>query len=91
MGINKTSIIHPSAQIDQDVKIGQFCIIDENVKIGKGCHVYPYVHIMKNSIIGKNNTIHQGAIIGGLPQDLKFKGESTKVVIGDNNIIREQC
>ena len=89
MEIHKTSIIHPSAQIDQDVKIGQFCIIDENVKIGKGCHVYPYVHIMENSIIGKNNTIHQGAIIGGLPQDLKFKGESTKVVIGDNNIIRE--
>ena len=50
MKIHKTSIIHPSAKIDQDVKIGQFCIIDENVKIGKGCHVYPYVHIMKNSI-----------------------------------------
>ena len=89
MKIHKTSIIHPSAKIHQDVEIGPFCIIDENVTIGKGCHVYPYVHIMKNSIIGKNNVIHQGAIIGGLPQDLKFNGENTKVVIGDNNIIRE--
>ena len=89
MKIHKTSIIHPSAKIDQDVEIDQFCIIDENAEIGKGCHLYPYVHIMKNSIIGKNNIIHQGAIIGGLPQDLKFNGENTKVVIGDNNIIRE--
>ena len=89
MSIHKTSIIHQSAKIHSNVEIGPFCIIDENVDIGKGTYIYSNVHIMKNSVIGENNTIHQGAIIGGLPQDLKFKGEDTKVIIGNNNTIRE--
>ena len=89
MNIHKTSIVHSSSKISDNVEIGAFCIIDKNVEIGSGTLIYPNVHIMENSIIGKNNIIHNGAIIGSLPQDLKFKGENTKVVIGDNNVIRE--
>lgn len=89
MNIHKTSIVHPDAKINQNVEIGPFCIIDKNVEIGEGSFLYPNVHIMENTTIGKNNTIHQGAIIGGLPQDLKFEGENTKTIIGDNNVIRE--
>lgn len=89
MKIHKTSIIHPNAKIHTNVEIGPFCIIDDNVEIGEGTYIYPNVHIMKNSTIGKNNIIHNGVIIGGIPQDLKFKGENTKVTIGDNNVIRE--
>ena len=89
MNIHKTSIVHPDAKINKNVEIGPFCIIDKNVEIGEGSFLYPNVHIMENTTIGKNNIIHQGAIIGGLPQDLKFEGENTKTVIGDNNVIRE--
>jgi UDP-N-acetylglucosamine acyltransferase len=89
MKIHETSIIHPDAKIHSTVEIGPFCIIDENVIIDNNTYIYSNVHIMKNSIIGKNNIIHQGTIVGGLPQDLKFQGEDTKVVIGHNNVIRE--
>ena len=89
INIHKTSIVDPSSQISDNVEIGAFCIIDKNVKIGNGTRIYPNVHIMANSVIGENNIIHNGAIIGSLPQDLKFEGENTKVIIGDNNTIRE--
>jgi len=89
MNIHKTSIIHPKAKISKNVEIGPFCIIDKNTEIGEGSYLYPNVHIMENTIIGKNNTIHQGSVIGGLPQDLKFEGEDTKTIIGNNNVIRE--
>ena len=91
MKIHKTAIINPKAEIDSDVEIGPFCIVDEDVRIGNGTKIMPYVHILSHTTIGKNNTIFQGSTIGGLPQDLKFNNEKTSLVIGDNNIIRENC
>ena len=91
MKIHKTSIIHPNAEIGIDVEIGPFCIIEEDVKIGSGTKVLPYVHILSNTTIGKNNIFHNGSTIGGLPQDLKFNNEKTSLIIGDNNIFRENC
>ena len=91
MKIHKTAIINPKAEIDSDVEIGPFCIVDEDVRIGNGTKIMPYVHILPHTTIGKNNTIFQGSTIGGLPQDLKFNNEKTSLVIGDNNIIRENC
>ena len=91
MKIHKTAIINPKAEIDSDVEIGPFCIVDEDVRIGNGTKIMPYVHILSHTTIGNNNTIFQGSTIGGLPQDLKFNNEKTSLVIGDNNIIRENC
>jgi len=91
MKIHNTSIIHPSAEIANDVEIGPFCIIDENVKIGSGTKLLPYVHVLPYTKIGKNNIFHHGSVIGGLPQDLKFKDEKTELIIGDNNVFRENC
>ena len=91
MKIHKTSIINKNAQIDKDVEIGAFCIIDNDVKIGSGTKIMPYVHILPYTTIGKNNIIHQGSTIGGVPQDLKFDNEKTELIIGDNNVIREYC
>tara|TARA_B100000131_G_scaffold224504_1_gene216110 strand:+ start:1569 stop:2339 length:771 start_codon:yes stop_codon:yes gene_type:complete len=89
--IDKTSIIDPNAEIADNVVIGPYCIIEKNVKIGEGTIIKPYVNIKSNTTIGKNNTIYQNSVLGENPQDLKFKGEETFLIIGDNNIIRECC
>ncbi len=89
MKIHKTALIHPDAIIGNDVEIGAYTIIDKDVTIGNETIIGPRVIIEGTADIGKNCKIYTGAIIGNPPQDLKYKGEPTKVFIGDNNIIRE--
>ena len=89
--IHKTSIVHKNTDIGKDVSIGPYSIIEDNVKIGNGTKIYPYVHIKSETTIGENNKIFQGSILGEDPQDLKYDDEKTSLVIGDNNIIRENC
>ena len=86
--IDKTAIIHPSAQIADDAIIGPYVVIGEGVKIGSGTRVISNAHI-EFAEIGKNCTISPFATIGSEPQDLGYKGEPTKVVIGDETIIKE--
>ena len=86
--IDKTAIIHPSAQIAEDAYIGPYVVIGEDVKIGSGTRVISNAHI-EFAEIGKNCTISPFATIGSEPQDLGYKGEKTKVVIGDETIIKE--
>ena len=89
--IHKTSIISSKAEIEENVSIGPFCIIEDNVSIKKGTIIKPYVHIKSNTLIGENNIIYQGSVLGEVPQDLKYKGEKTNLIIGNNNTIREYC
>lgn len=81
--------IHPNAKIGKDVVIEPFATIYDNVEIGDGTHIASHATIMPFSKIGNNCHIHSGAVIGGEPQDLKYKGEETWVIIGDNTTIRE--
>lgn len=81
--------IHPNAQIGENVKIDPFVTIEEDVVIGDGTWIGPNAVIMNGARIGKNCKIFPGAVIAGIPQDLKFKGEETTVIIGDNTTIRE--
>ncbi len=81
--------IHPDAKIGKNVTIDPFAYIDGNVVIGDNCHIYPHATVLSGTRIGNNCNIFPGATIGGVPQDLKFKGEDTTVEIGDNNNIRE--
>ena len=83
------SVIHPDAIIGKDVTISPFVSIDKNVVIGDGTYIYPNVVIMEGARIGKNCRIFPGAVISGIPQDLKFVGEETICVIGDNTVIHE--
>ncbi len=83
------SCIHPDAKIAENVKIGSFVTIEANVEIGEGTEIHNGATILSGSRIGKNCHIHTGAVIGGVPQDLKFKGEDTLAIIGDNTTIRE--
>ncbi|MDR1763531.1 MAG: acyl-ACP--UDP-N-acetylglucosamine O-acyltransferase [Dysgonamonadaceae bacterium] len=81
--------IHPEAIIGKDVTVSPFVTIDKNVVIGDGTFIYPNAVIMSGARIGKNCKIFPGAVIAGIPQDLKFAGEETIAVIGDNTTIRE--
>lgn len=83
------AVIDPSAKIGENVKIGPFVTIDGNVEIGDGTVIDSNVTIHSGARIGKNCHIHSGAVISDIPQDLKFKGEETLAIIGDNTSIRE--
>lgn len=83
------SYIHPAAKIAPSVVIDPFVTIDQNVEIGEGTRIGSNVTIMEGARIGKNCTIFPGAVISGIPQDLKFRGEETLAIIGDNTTIRE--
>ncbi len=81
--------IHPDAKIAPSVVIEPFVSIDKNVVIGDGTRIGSNVTIMEGVRIGKNCTIFPGAVIGAIPQDLKFRGEESLAIIGDNTTIRE--
>lgn len=86
-----TAIIHPGAQLADDVSVGAYSIIGEHVEIGAGTIIAPHVMIDGHTSIGKGNRIFQFSSIGEIPQDKKYAGEPTRLVIGDNNTIRENC
>ncbi len=81
--------IHPNAKIAESVIIDPFVTIHDDVEIGEGTHIYSNVTIFPGSRIGKNCKVFPGAVIGAIPQDLKFQGEMSLAVIGDNTTIRE--
>jgi UDP-N-acetylglucosamine acyltransferase len=87
--IHPTAIVHPTAEIAERVEIGPYTVIEERVIIGEGTHVGPHVVICRDTAIGKNCRIFQFGSIGEMPQDLKYSGEDTKTIIGDENVIRE--
>lgn len=87
--ISPLAYIHPEATIGENVEIAPFVYIDRNVVIGNNNTIMSNVSILYGSRIGNSNTIFPGAVIGAIPQDLKFKGEETTAEIGDNNTIRE--
>lgn len=90
MGIHKTAIIHPSAELGEDIEIGPYSIIDEDVKIGDRTKIGPYVHVKRWSTVGKECEIYEGVVIGSEPKDLKHvPGSRSFVIIGDRNNIHE--
>ncbi|MGE4357335.1 MAG: acyl-ACP--UDP-N-acetylglucosamine O-acyltransferase [Candidatus Omnitrophota bacterium] len=87
--IHSTAIVSPGAKLAKTVSVGAFSFIGPNVVIDEGTTIGMSCVIEGNTRIGKNCRIFTGAVIGSIPQDLKFKGEKTFLEIGDNNIIRE--
>ena len=81
--------VHPAAKIASNVVIDPFVTIDQNVEIGEGTRIGSNVTILEGARIGKNCPICSGAVISGVPQDLKFRGEDSVAIIGDNTTIRE--
>lgn len=90
--IHPTSVISGDAEIGPDVEIGPYCLIQGKIKIGRGTFIEGHATVgSRNSVleIGENNHISPGAVIGGPPQDISYKGEPTKLIIGHNNTFRE--
>ncbi|MDR0972519.1 MAG: acyl-ACP--UDP-N-acetylglucosamine O-acyltransferase [Prevotellaceae bacterium] len=87
--ISPLAYIHPEAVIGENVEIAPFVFIDKNVVIGNNNRIMANANILYGSRIGDGNTIFPGAVIGAVPQDLKFKGEETTAEVGNNNTIRE--
>ena len=86
--IHKTAIIDPKAKIASSVEIGPYCVIGPNVEIGEKTIIHSHVNISVNAKIGKGNKIYPFVSINH-PQDLKYNGEPSNLIIGDNNKIRE--
>ena len=87
--ISPLAHIDPAATIGKNVTVDPFAVIEAGVTIGDDSHIMSHATLLKNTIIGKSCLIFPGAVIGGIPQDLKFVGEETTVEIGDHTTIRE--
>ena len=91
MAIHPTAIIHPDAQLDPSVQIAAYVMIGPDVQLGEGVQVDSHAVIQGKTKIGPRCHIFSHAVLGGLPQDLKYNGEDTKLEIGSDNLFREFC
>jgi UDP-N-acetylglucosamine acyltransferase len=89
--IDPRAVVDPAAKIDSDVYIGPYAIVGAGVEVGRGTRIEPHAVVKGPTAIGVDNHIFQFASIGDDPQDKKYKGERTRLVIGDRNTIRECC
>ena len=89
--LHATALIDPSAELAGDVEVGPYAVIGAGVQIGSGSTIGAHCVIEGPTTIGRDNRIHSHAAIGGAPQDMKYRGEPTQLVIGDRNTIREFC
>ena len=89
MSISPLAVVHPEAKIGQNTTIDPFAVIEKDVVIGENCRIHSHVTILDGARIGNNCNVFPGAVIAGIPQDLKFKGEKTIAEIGDNTTLRE--
>jgi len=89
MKVHPTSLVDPRARLAEDVEVGPYSVIGPDVAIGAGSVVMNHATIIGRTTLGKKNVVYPYAVIGGKPQDLKYKGEDTEVVIGDGNTLRE--
>ncbi|MGQ9920326.1 MAG: acyl-ACP--UDP-N-acetylglucosamine O-acyltransferase [Desulfobacca sp.] len=87
--IHPTAIVNPKAELGRGVSVGPYSIIDAPVTIDDDCEIGPHVVIRPYTTIGKRCRIFQFAVVGEVPQDLKFQGEETRLLLGDDNVIRE--
>ncbi len=89
MAIHELAIVHSSAQIGSDVSIGPFAIVEANTVVGDGCVIESHAMLREWTSLGERCHIHPQAVLGGVPQDKKFQGEVTRVIMGDDNVVRE--
>ncbi len=87
--IHAQAVVAPSAKLGAGVQVGAYAVIGENVEIGEGCVLHAHAVIQGPSRFGKSNVFHPFCSVGADPQDLKFHGERTELIAGDNNVFRE--
>jgi len=89
--IHPSAIIEPGAEIGSGVSIGPYCVIGSKVQIGDNCQIHSHVVMSGRVKLGRNNLVSSFASVGSRPQDLKYRGEDSELLIGDNNMFREYC
>ena len=89
--VHSSAVVDPAAQLDESVTIGAFTVIGPHVRIGAGTSVGPHCVVEGHTTIGRDNRIFQFASLGAVPQDKKYAGEPTELVLGDRNVVREFC
>lgn len=87
--IHNLAYVHPDAKIGEGVTIEPYAYVCGDVEIGAGTHIYAHASVLDGARIGENCQIHNGAVIAGIPQDLKFKGEYSLAIVGNNTTVRE--
>ncbi len=87
--VHPTAIVHPGANLGANVTVGPYAVIEDDVTIGDGTSIGPHAVISNGTTLGKECKIFQAAAVGGPPQDLKYAGEKTELIVGDRTVIRE--
>jgi len=89
MEIHPTAVVSPRAELGSGVRVGAYALIEDDVVIGEGCEIGAHAVVKRYTALGARNRVFEHATLGGEPQDVKFKGEASRLVIGDDNLIRE--
>jgi UDP-N-acetylglucosamine acyltransferase len=87
--IHPTAVIDPTVELGADVVVGAYAVLGPNVQVGRGTHIGPHVVIERDTSLGEECRIHAGAVLGGDPQDLKYQGEESRLIVGDRTVVRE--
>src|SRR5918911_3108648 len=87
--IHPTAVVHPRAELGAGVRIGPYAVIEAEVSISDGCEVGAHAVVKQFTSLGRRNRVYEHACLGGEPQDVKFRGEPSRLVVGDDNPIRE--
>jgi len=89
MSIHPTAVVSPGAQLGLEVAVGPFAVIEDGVSVGDGCEIRAHAVLRSGTRLGSANRVHEGAVLGGEPQDLSFQGGDSGVLVGERNTIRE--
>lgn len=91
MKVHQTAVVSPLARLAPDVQVGPYAVIEDHVEIDEGSSIAGHTTVKQYTTLGRRNRVFENAVLGGEPQDVKFGGEPSRLVIGDDNIIREFC
>ncbi len=89
MSVHPTAIVAPGARLGAGVSIGPFAVIEDGAVVGDECEIRAHAVVKNHVVLGRGNRVHEGAVLGGEPQDLSFEGGETSVMIGERNVFRE--
>jgi UDP-N-acetylglucosamine acyltransferase len=89
MEIHPTSVVSPRAEVASGVRVGAYAVVEEGAVVGEGCEIGAHAVVKRFTSLGARNRVFEHATLGGEPQDVKFRGEASRLVIGDDNLIRE--
>ena len=91
MSIHPLAVVSPHAELGSDVRIGPFCVVEAGVVLGDGCHLVGHVTVKSGTVLGRDNLVLEGTVLGGMPQHIHMPEHPGTTEIGDGNVFRENC